>query len=225
MGGLLSHRSAPAQQPPPGRDVLRSSMPRTDAQGEWHREHAERPGPDRGCWWFASIPAGGEPEGRFDLEEPRGTCYLGSTPGVAARERCGRLLAAGAIPEGHLAGRRVSTVQLPPTTVADLTHPDGARIGVTAELASGHEYRLTTQWATALDATGFAGVRYAPRFTPAGAPEHAIALFGAAGAAPNLHPVVSSQPLADVVAELGYRTVAPPSPTQLAISSEAPPSG
>lgn len=197
-------------------------MPRSEVHGEWHREHAERPGPDRGCWWFASTTLGDEPEGRFDLTEPRGTCYLGSTLGVAARERCGRLLAAGAIPDGHLAGRLVSTVKLPPTTVADLTHPDGAHVGVTAELATGHDYPLTTQWATALDTTDCAGVRYAPRFTPAGGPEHAIALFGPAGAAPNPHPV-ASRPLADVVTDLGYSVVSLPSHTQLTISSGAPP--
>lgn len=196
-------------------------MPRSDVQGEWHREHADRPGPDRGCWRFTSTPLGGEPDGRFDLTEPRGTCYLGSTLGVAARERCGRLLAAGAIPEGHLTGRLVSTAKLPPTSVADLTHPDGARIGVTAELAAGHDYPLTTQWATALDTTDYAGIRYAPRFTPTGGPEHAVALFGPAGAAPHLHSVVS-RPLANVVADLGYPTVSLPSPTQMSISTEAP---
>lgn len=218
----MSRRSAPAQQPPPDPEILRSSMPRSDVQGTWHREHAARRGPDRGCWWFASTPAGGEPAGRFDLREPRGTCYLGSTLGVAARERCGRLLAAGAIPEGHLAERLVSSVQLRPTTVADLTHPDGARIGVVAELASGHDYHLTTQWAASFDAAEFAGIRYAPRFTPAGGPEHAIAIFGPAGSTPDLHPVVASRPLADVVTELGYTVVSLPSPAQLSISSQAP---
>lgn len=218
----MSRRSDPAQKPPPDLETLRSGMPRSTVQGAWHREHADRPGPDRGCWWFSSTPVGGGPEGRFDLTEPRGTCYLGSTLGVAARERCGRLLAAGAIPEDHLAGRLVSTVTLPPTTVADLTDPAGAHVGVTAELATGHDYPLTTQWATALDATDVAGIRYAPRFTPAGGPEHAMALFGAAGAAPDLHPVVS-QPLAAVVADLGFRTVSLPSPLQLTVTS-APPS-
>lgn len=197
-------------------------MPRSAVRGLWHREHGERPGPDRGRWWFASTPDGGEPAGRFDLEEPRGTCYLGSTPGVAARERCGRLLAAGAIPEGHLAGRLVSSVQLPPTTVADLTHPDGARIGVTAELAGGHDYPLTTRWATALGALDLGGIRYAARFTPAGETEHAVALFGQAGAAPDLHPVAASRPLADIVTELGYPIVSLPSPAQLTISSDPP---
>ncbi|TQL49979.1 hypothetical protein FB467_1077 [Ornithinicoccus hortensis] len=49
-----------------------------------------------------------------------------------------------------------------------------------------------------------------------------MALFGAAGAAPDLHPVVS-QYLAAVVADLGFRTVSPPSPLQLSVTS-APPS-
>lgn len=195
-------------------------MPRSDIHGQWHREHAARPGPDRGCWWFASTPTGGEPAGRFDLDAPRGTCYLGATVGVAARERCGRLLAAGVIPEAHLTGRLVSTVRLPPTTVADLTHPDGARIGVTAELASGNDYTVTTQWAKAFDASEFAGARYAPRFTPAGGPEHSVALFGPAGAATNPHPVQTSQPLSHVVADLGYPTIALPSPTQMHISAQ-----
>lgn len=218
----MSRCSDPAQQPPPDLKVLRAEMPSSVVRGLWHREHADRPGPDRGCWWFTVTPAGGEPQGRFDLTEPRGTCYLGSTLGVVARERCGRLLAAGAIPEDHLAGRLISTVTLPPTTVADLTSADGARVGVTAELAAGHDYPLTAQWASAFDACGFAGVRYAPRFTPAGGTEHALALFGVAGADPNLHQVVS-RPLAEVVAELGYPIVSRPTATQLTISTERPP--
>lgn len=199
-------------------------MPRSDIEGVWFREHADRaPASDRGCWWFTHTPVGKYPGGRFDLAHPRGTCYLGSSLGVAARERCGRLLAIGLIPEGHVAGRVVSTVRLPPTQVADLTHPDGARLGVTAELATGHDYPLTAAWANALDSVGLGGIRYAPRFTPAGGPEHAAALFGAAGAHPHAHPVLTTRTLAQVLADLGYPTLAPPSASQLHISTGPPP--
>lgn len=195
-------------------------------EGHWYRQHAERDGPDRGLWWFSSTHPEPAPGGRFDLEEPRGTCYLGATPGVTARERCGPLLDAGAVPAGHLTGRLVTTVALAPTVVADLTHADGGRLGVTAELTTGHDYRMSSRWAAAIDRAPFAGVLYAPRFTPAGGGEHAVAVFGGAGnAAPPGHPVITHRPLADVVRSLGYVVMEPPTAGQLQVDHGSPPAG
>ena len=202
-------------------------MPDRIISGHWYREHADRAdATDRGCWWFTSAADGGaEPDGRFDLKEPRGTCYVGVSPGVAVRERCGRFLGIG-IPIGHLTGRVVSKVDLPATVVADVTNTDGARLGVIAELATGHDYQLTAQWAQAqaLDESDFEGILYAPRFTPAGGPEHAVALFGATGAASGIHPVLTSRALTEVVVELGYQIVGLPTLEQLVISDDDIPS-
>lgn len=192
-------------------------MPRATLTEHWHREHGARPGdPDRGCWYFGSAPATGTPDGRFDVAAPHGTCYLGETPGVGARERCGRFLAYGMpIPEEHYEGRVVSTVLVADAVgdavIADLAHPDAAKHQVTGELAAGNDYDLSAQWARALLRDGFDGLRYPPRFTPGG--EAAIALFSTpAGPQPH-RGVVESVPLVEVLADLGYdiERSAPPS--------------
>lgn len=185
-------------------------VPRASFAGTVYREHADRLGDDRGCWWYSSTPGGGEPEGRFDLEEPaddreqrRGTLYVAETPAASARERCGRFLAARApIPETLVVGRVVSSIVGEAPDLGDLTHPDAALIGVTGEIHSVNDYRLTATWAAAADALGLAGLKYLPRFTPGG--EVAYALFGPAGpTAPEGFLIVGVRTLAEVLVEMG----------------------
>lgn len=186
-------------------------LPRADIAAVVHREHADRPRGDRGCWWFSSIDPGAEPLGRFDLPAPRGTLYVAETAGAAARERCGRFLAAGTpIPVDDVEGRVVSRMTAALSGLGDLTSPDAAAIGVTAEIHSVDDYSLTTAWSAGADAAGLRGLRYTPRFTPGG--EAAFAVFGPAGNEPPAgFDLVDVAPLADVLADLGVMPREPPS--------------
>lgn len=201
---MTGHRSEPAQQGPPEVATLRNHLPHVTPIGNLFREHGLREGsPDGGCRWFSSSG-----EGRFDLTDPLGSCYLGETEGVAARERCGRLMAMGiAITEALYAGRVVSEVPPPDLDgpVADLTHPSALRAGVTGELASSADYALCQEWAQACWDAGFEGLRYAPRFTPGGG-ERGYALFDEAGAHPA-RAVVGRRSLFEVLSDLDYPTV------------------
>jgi hypothetical protein len=139
---------------------------------------------DRGAWWFASTPADadGVDGGRFDLADPRGTCYWADSVEVAVRERLahhtlhtntvfvGRATAMVVVAARASRGRRF----------ADVTAPAAVRHGVGAELPTMVDYRVPQGWARAFDAAGFAGVRYSTRFTSDAAP-NAWAVFGDAG--------------------------------------------
>jgi hypothetical protein len=222
----VTRRSDPAQQgPPEGAELHGFPTCRGDLPVTWFREHAAREGADdRGCWWFSSHRSRAEPQGRFDLAAPHGTCYLGETAGVAVRERCGRFLAARLpVPVTHLAGRVVSEVALdpPPAPVADLTAPAGAGFGVTGELAGGNDYTLSASWAQALFGAGFEAVLYQPRFTPGR--ERALGLFGAAGPAPDRAPIVSVTDLASVVAGLGFAVASIPPTRGVSVEDDAEP--
>lgn len=215
-------RSTPAQSTPPSANEL-TALPQYSATGTYYREHRRRAdAPDLGCWWFASTPLAAEPAGRFDRHSPEGTCYFGETPGVAARERCGRFLAARLpTPRSHIAGRVVSAVELSLTRVADLVHPDAAVLGVTAELSAGSNYRLSVQWADMIGVAGFSGIRYAPRFTPG--QECALAVFGPEGASQNARPLLGTQDLAATLLALGYDVEDEPAPADLDIDDGSSP--
>lgn len=199
---MSSPRSHQAQQGPP--DDLRGRLPGTTPSTPLFREHEHRPEAlDGGCWWFSSN--GG---GRFDLAAPEGTCYLGETEGVAARERVGRLMAMRVpITESIYRYRVVTEVAAPVlrSPGADLTDPAVLRTGITGELAATSDYRLCQAWAEAIRAAGYGGMRYPPRFTPGGG-EAAWAVFGAAGAQPE-RGTVARRSLLDVLRDLDYPTV------------------
>jgi hypothetical protein len=139
---------------------------------------------DRGAWWFASTPADadGVGGGRFDLADPRGTCYWADSVEVAVRERLAHhtlhtnTVFVGRAREMVVVAARASRGR----RFADVTAPDAVRHGVGAELQTMVDYRVPQAWARALDAAGFAGVRYSTRFTSDAAP-NAWAVFGDAG--------------------------------------------
>ncbi|MFT4297318.1 MAG: RES family NAD+ phosphorylase [Micropruina sp.] len=173
--------------PPKKPRALAKNFPRADGLplDQWFRAHWDgRPAePDRGCWWFASFTPPAVGEGRFDLPEPRGTCYFADDIEAAVRERAGRRWGTGRfLPPAALAGTTVSHVDLRPYTdghhVADVDHRDAVGY-VTRELYGGARYKLTQRHADAFDKAGFRALRYRPRSTP-GDPA-ALALFGAAG--------------------------------------------
>ena len=115
--------------------------------------------------------------GRFDLEPPRGTCYLADDEIGALLEVLGPI----AVVSVDWA-RRLSLWQLGPARpVPGRRHhrPRPRGFGVTAELASMTPYDLPQRWAAAFAAAGYGGVRYRVRHDPGGS--RALALFGAAG--------------------------------------------
>lgn len=132
--------------------------------------------PSRGCWYFST--AGG----RFDLGEPRGTCYWAESVEVAVREKLrgfisgGRFVTAKAAQSFVVTGRRI-----PSGLYADLTAVERARFGVLTDLVAGPEYSMSVRWANAFADEGFVGIRYGSRW---GGGAGAWAVFGDAGEHP-----------------------------------------
>jgi hypothetical protein len=214
VGGVTPGREEPAQQGPPARlDAFPAH--RLNPAAPLYRAHQR----DRGPWWFAS---GG---GRFDLVEPRGTCYLATSPASALRERLGPVLARRAtVPASTLEGVVVSTLRTGATTsaplrLANLRASRAAEFGVTRELESMTPYEVPRRWASAFDAGGWAGIRYGPRFSPGGA--SAIALFGPAGE--DTHRPVDPEPTA--AARVPHGPVSISLPQRAELSVIAPPHG
>lgn len=175
-----AHRTDVAQQgPPAGLDL--AGFPAAESRGTTFYRAKRH---DRGAWWFASTPADadGVDGGRFDLAEPRGTCYWADSVEVAVRERLAHhtlhtnTVFAGRAREMVVVAARASRGR----RFADVTDPAAVRSGVGAELQTMGDYRVPQAWARAFDAAGFAGVRYSTRFTSASA-ANAWAVFGSAG--------------------------------------------
>ncbi|WP_197021555.1 RES family NAD+ phosphorylase [Cellulomonas sp. HZM] len=203
-------RARPAQGPA-DRDL--SGFPRKNlpAGRRWYRQH----GP-AGPWFFDSST-----QGRFNLDSPRGTLYLASTPEGAARERIGFDLAAtGWVPAGLVRDRVMSVLDLSVTcTVAYLTAGSALEWGVVSnELATTDDYALTRSWACAFDAAGFDGLWGRLRFSAGRG--RALALFGDEGTRPwpvDPHP----RTLRDVVElDMLMHVVDAPSSTSLTILSD-----
>lgn len=148
-----------------------ADFPSISLSGLWFRAHSA----SRSVWWYSS-----DGSGRFDLSDPYGTCYLGSTVSVAVRERLGRRLSAGAVPAAVADQMLVSRVRLR-ARVADLTDQAAERFGITREIGTITPYDLPQRWAAALHGEGHRGLRYWPRFAVA-AHDLSVALFAGAGA-------------------------------------------
>ncbi len=202
-----SRREMAQQAPAPGASYADFPAYTVSGESEWFRHHQERPVPDRGAWYFASVPPGG---GRFDLAEPRGTCYLATSRAAAVRELIGPdFLALGWVPGELLRGRIVSRLRVPaPVRVANVSVASAADRGVSSELTTTTDYPLTQQWAAAFARAGFAGIRYALRFTPGRA--RGLALFGPSGPADGLPGDPLAQKAADVVDRMGLAVVDEP---------------
>ncbi|NII39990.1 hypothetical protein E9228_000609 [Curtobacterium flaccumfaciens] len=173
-------RTEVAQQGP-APDVDLTGFPATESRGTTFYRAKRH---DRGAWWFASTPADadGVDGGRFDLADPRGTCYWADSVEVAVRERLAHhtlttnTVFAARAREMVVVAARASRGR----RFADVTDPAAVRSGVGAELQTMVDYRVPQAWARAFDAAGFAGVRYSTRFTSAAA-ANAWAVFGDAG--------------------------------------------
>jgi hypothetical protein len=129
----------------------------------------------KGPWWFGSSM-----QGRFDLAEPEGTCYLATDEISALLEVIGPDLERGAISAELLRARSLRKLHLPEELgLADLTSREAVRFGITAEIGTIVPYGCPQAWAAVLRATGSPGVAYWPRHDPSRTV--AVALFGPHG--------------------------------------------
>jgi hypothetical protein len=100
-------------------------------------------------------------EGRFDLLEPDGTCYLAGDPLAALLELIGPELESGVVSADFLRERRMRELRLPEEIeVADLTSRKASGFGVTAEIGTIVPYAVPQAWAARLRAAGSAGLLY-----------------------------------------------------------------
>jgi hypothetical protein len=226
-------RGAAEHPGPPDDPAELASFPGRTVQGRWFRSHVDRPAePDHGCWWFASL-GHGDPNGfgRFDLAAPEGTCYLGSSAEVAARERVGPFLS-------NVAGREyvsaavlatadgpvaVTEVSVAPVEAANLPVKAATR-WVNRSLSVGTGiYGVSQAWAARLRAASFDAITYEPRYT-GGRRARALALFGPAGT-PDPRPRTGvTRRLGEVLLDIGVDVVAPRPPTAAhLLAPEAPP--
>lgn len=204
---MVRSRRDQAQQAP-DESVDHSSFPRrtVTARRRWYRQHSMRPdAADNGAWWF------GSGDGRFDLPEPDGTCYLASTPEAAVMELVGPGFARnGWVPADLLSDRVVSRLHLPSSVrAADCADERAREWRVTNELTSTSAYDVTQAWARVLRRDGFGGVLAALRFSPGEI--RGLAVFGAAGApVPAWDGDDDPVGVGDVVGSLGIPVVGPP---------------
>lgn len=168
-------------------EQLRAYFPRAQRLPEnWYRAHSDKhiSSADRGCWWFSSHVPPGAVEGRFDLPSPYGTCYFADDVEAAVRERLGPVWGShDFLSSGALVGTTVSIAPLIRYVSDDMiadTDTTAAAPYVTRELSTTADYDLTQCHAKAFADAGFAGILYAPRFTPGRV--QALALFGRKGA-------------------------------------------
>ena len=106
---------------------------------------------DRKPLWFGPGPASRAIH-RFDDPAARfGVCYLGTTPEVCFAETFLRNPPVRILALDDLADRRISVLEVRrPLRLVSMQGPGLARLGVTAELASGGNYLASQQWSRAL---------------------------------------------------------------------------
>lgn len=164
-------------QPPPIEPGALRDFPTEEVEPDRSLFRVTRSG--KAPWWFGSSLAN-----RFDLPEPRGTCYLAEDDLGALLEVLGPDLVEGAISVRFVRERRLYVLRLPRTRrMADLTSRRAARFGVTAEIGTVVPHDLPRAWAVALDGAGFEGLLYHLRHDPAAS--RGTALFGPRGERPD----------------------------------------
>jgi hypothetical protein len=164
-------RAVPHLKGPPPPTQLKAAFPQRDypAGTEVFRSHAH----DSGPWWFSSSG-----KGRFDLAEPKGTCYVAESEVTTLLEAWAGMQ----VVPGYLVGEcDTSRLHLPAdVTVADLTSNRAVQFGVTAEIFTTTDYPLAQLWASAFHKAGFDGIRYWARHDLAHTAA-CLALFGPYG--------------------------------------------
>jgi hypothetical protein len=135
-----------------------------------------------GPWWYKS--GTGQPrDGRFDLRDPLGTCYVGEDAyGPFLEVFQDWINIATPIPYPEVQKRVMSTLHLPTAlTIADCIAAKALGFGVAAGIHTSKDRMLTLAWAEAFSRHGFAGVRYYACNDPSMG-QISMALFGPAGA-------------------------------------------
>jgi RES domain len=129
-------------------------------------------------WWYCSC--GGC---RFDLRDPRGTCYLGTDELSGIIESIGPEIESGVVATEYLDARRLFGFKLSSELrAADLVSRRAVGKGVTNELSTMVPYEVPQEWAKKLDESGFSAIRYRTRFDT-GATARGLAQFAKAGLA------------------------------------------
>lgn len=194
-------RSESTLQPPdPAADMSKFPVHRRLAGLRLHRAHAKSHNP----WWFSSG------QGRFDLSSPMGTLNLAASPEIAVREALGHILAGAVIlPATVVAGRRVSSLEIPKTVFADFMAGRASAFGIIPGDVSAprSSYSLTQKWARTIFGAGFGGIRSRSRFG-GGATPCCYYLFGEAGQH-ELGSVVSEVKMRSVLAEMPWIVIEP----------------
>lgn len=170
---MTGSREIPTLGPPPADPAGLSGFPVRELSPETPLFRVVRKG--NGPWWFGSTL-----EGRFDLPEPEGTCYLAEDPLAALLELIGPELDGGVVSADFLRERRIREVQVPAVAeLADLTSRKASGFGVTAEIGSMVPYGVPQAWASRLREAGKDGLVYGLRHDPAHG--EGYALFGPHG--------------------------------------------
>lgn len=139
--------------------------------------------------------------------------------GAAIRERLGGAISQGSyVTHSDASGMTVTEIAGLDIVCGDVSTPEAARFGVTAELTSMTPYTIPHAWAAALHAHGLDGIRYTPRFTPGA---EAWAVFGPSGAH-ALGTVFDSFDGVTACRTVGFR-ILPPPPRASALTITKPP--
>ncbi len=168
---MTSPRASQHLTTPPAPDQLRGHFPQITvrAGAPLFRSHSAKLNP----WWF-----GTSLDNRFDLPGPAGTCYVAESELVGLLEAWAGIRI---IARTDAAVRAISTLSVGrDLIVADATANAAIRFGVTAEISTTVNYALTQQWAAALHAAGYHGIRYWARHELSHT-SASIALFDSAG--------------------------------------------
>jgi hypothetical protein len=150
---------------------------------------------ENSSWWCCS-----RWDCRFDLEQPRGTCYGAQTELACFLEVFGEFRL---ITKDDVDARKVVPVSLASDLkLADVTHPSALSFGLDAAVNTTLDYAGPQAWAAAFDAVGLDGIRYWVRHDPR-QQSVGIAVFGETGTTPDGRWVVGdSYPIpAEVVTE------------------------
>jgi hypothetical protein len=193
----------------PRKDLDYTAFPPREAPAKMFRAKSKANGP----WYFSSAPKnGGVGPGRFDLRDPRGTCYWAADPETALGERLGpnMLDEPGTIPESFLEQAEIATADGAPGQFADLGNRRAAtHFAVTGELSKTPDYAQAQRYATTFDKAGFAGILYAARYSGDQA-ANAIAIFGDTGADNSRAADPNTIPAADIARRMGLTIVPTP---------------
>jgi hypothetical protein len=191
----------------PREDLDYSGFPQREAPTKMYRAKAKA----NGAWYFASAPKGGVGAGRFDLTDPRGTCYWASDAETALGERPDMLAAPGTIPASFLEPAEIATADGADGRYADLGNRRAAtHFAVTGELSKTDDYGQAQQYATTFDGAGFDGILYAARYSGDQSP-NAIAIFGDKGPDASRQVDVDTIPALDIARDMGLTIIGAPS--------------